>query len=157
MKDENVLKFIKVRNVKSPVRGTSVAAGIDFFIPEDFEKKELSLGDSVLIPSGIKVRIPHGYALLGADKSGVATKKGLTILAKLIDEDYLGEVHIHLAKVARGLEDTEKTILNPGDKIAQFILIPVSYASVMWITDEEYESLGDTDRGEGAFGSTGTK
>lgn len=148
MWEQESLKFTKVREVKSPTRGTPLSGGIDFYIPEDFEEIKLSLGDSVLIPSGIKVRIPKGYMLLGIDKSGVSTKKGLTIMAKLIDEDYLGEVHIHLAKVARGKEDKEVTILKPGEKIAQFALVPVSYADIEEITNDEYNLLGDTVRGE---------
>lgn len=108
-------KFCKVRRVKSPVRGTSVAAGIDFFVPEDLQESvlveksvttgchvtietypmtgivksiELRPGESVLIPSGIKVRIPHGYAMAFMNKSGVGSKKQLDRLAELVDEDY---------------------------------------------------------------------
>lgn len=73
------LKFTKTKNVKSPVRGHDTDAGIDFFIPEDFKQTVLKPGEDVLIDSGIKVIIPEGYALIFKEKSGVATKKKLTI------------------------------------------------------------------------------
>lgn len=100
------LKYTKVREVKSPVRGTPVAGGIDFFVPTDIDaetmnnkcvitgctpkmefteekltKVFLQPGESVMIPSGIKMRIPDGYALVFMNKSGVGAKKQLDVLA----------------------------------------------------------------------------
>lgn len=76
------IKFSKTKNVKSPTRGTSQSAGIDFFIPDDWNDG-LSLymnpNSSVLIPSGIKVNVPEGYALIAFNKSGIATKKNLQV------------------------------------------------------------------------------
>jgi dUTP pyrophosphatase len=143
-----MLKFCKVRDVKSPTRGTSESAGIDFYIPNDFDPRELIFGDSILIPSGIKVNVPDGFMLMAANKSGVATKLGLSVGACIVDQDYLGEVHIHLNKVTKGL-----IALKPGDKIAQFILVPVNYAELKEVTEEEILSK-ESDRGAGAFGST---
>ena len=108
------MKIIKVRNVKTPDRGTSKSAGIDFYIPEDFENMMLFPHTDILIPSGIVAKIPVGYMLMAADKSGVVvseegyvrTKLGprkrkpfpspLIIGAKIVDEDYQGEIHIHV-------------------------------------------------------------
>jgi len=73
------MKVQKLRNVKTPSRGTSASAGIDFYVPEDFETTTLKPGQSVLIPSGIRVQIPRGYALIAFNKSGVAVKQGLSV------------------------------------------------------------------------------
>lgn len=145
------MKVAKVRKVKTPTRGTKKSAGIDFYIPEDFRVTVLRKTEAVLIPSGIKVKIPTGYMLLGLNKSGVTTKLGLQIGAQVIDEDYQGEIHIHLTKIA-GAEIT----LEPGMKIAQFVLIPVAYDEIEEF-DAEYLYSEVSERGECGFGSTGIK
>lgn len=168
------LYFTKVRNVKSPTRGTKKSAGIDFYVPE-FDKKfiadlksknesivfeydnEKSISNIVLcphnrilIPSGIHVKIHHNFALIAYNKSGVASKKGLDILASVIDEDYQGEIYLNVVNTG-----TESVIIRPGEKLIQFILIPVLYAKL-----QEIETLKElypeiTERGTGGFGSTG--
>ena len=145
------LKFTKTKNVKSPVRGHDTDAGIDFFIPEDFKQTILKPGEDVLIDSGIKVIIPEGYALIFKEKSGVATKKKLTIGAAVIDSDYRGVVHFHLFN--NGLDEQE---INPGDKIIQGLIIPVSLCETLEISEDEFNNH-NTERGEGGFGSTGVK
>jgi len=147
------MKFLKVRDVKSPNRGTPQSAGIDLFVPNDFESKTLTPGQSVLIPSGLKVNIPENHVFISFNKSGVATKKNLTVGACVIDEDYQGEIHIHLTNVG-----TEPTTINPGDKIIQCLLMPIVYESVDMVENEESLWEGkSTQRGEGGFGSTGIK
>lgn len=145
------LKFIKTKEVKSPVRGHDTDAGIDFFIPEDFETMTLQPNEDVLIDAGIKVIVPEGYALIFKEKSGVATKKKLTIGASVVDSDYRGVVHLHLFNNGRN-----EVVLEPGDKITQGLVIPVSLCKPLEISEEEYNSY-DTERGEGGFGSTGNK
>lgn len=145
------LKFIKTKEVKSPVRGHDTDAGIDFFIPEDFERTMLVPGEDVCIDSGIKVIVPRGYALIFKEKSGVALKKKLTIGACVVDSDYRGVVHLHLFN-----NGTEEVILEAGDKITQGLVVPISLCKPEEITEEEYNTY-DTERGEGGFGSTGSK
>ena len=145
------LKFIKTKEVKSPVRGHETDAGIDFFIPEDFESITLQPNEDVLIDAGIKVIVPKGFALIFKEKSGVATKKKLTIGACVVDSDYRGVVHLHLFNNGRN-----EVTLEPGDKITQGILVPIALGTPTEISEEEYNSY-DTERGEGGFGSTGTK
>ena len=159
------MRFSKVRDVKTPERGTPKSAGIDFFIPNDFAPKMLFPQDDVLIPSGIKAELPEGYMLMGADKSGIAVseyalrlaKKNipnnslrscLIVGAKIVDEDYQGEIGIHVINVG-----PETVRLLPGMKIAQFILVPVSYESLEEVPAEELFKES-TERGEGGFGST---
>jgi dUTP pyrophosphatase len=159
------MRYSKVRDVKSPERGTSRSAGIDFFIPNDFKRKVVFAGEDILIPSGIKVDIPEGYMLMAADKSGIVTssfamreagrkpkpdafESSVIIGAKIVDKDYQGEVHIHLINVGN-----ERIVLTPGMKIAQFILVPVSYQTLEEVPESELFS-DTTERGEGGFGST---
>lgn len=169
------MKFTKIRKVSSPVRGNLADAGIDFFIPEDVHciknqesgklivnvkdvtdttdfKVFVPPGKSILIGSGIKVRIPEDYALIGFNKSGIAVKKNLILGACVIDEKYSGEIHFDLKNIG-----DEIVILMPGDKIAQFILIPVNYSIPEEVINEEelYKDWEST-RGDGGFGSTGT-
>ena len=143
------IKFAKVRDVKMPSRGTSKSAGIDFFIPNDFEKQTLQPLQSILIPSGLHCKVPENHALIAHDKSGVSTILGLKVGAKVVDEDYQGEIHIHLTKITPG-----SVTLTPGLKIVQFLLIPVSYHEPEEVNPVElYESASE--RGTGGFGSTG--
>lgn len=160
------LRFAKVRDVKSPTRGTQYSAGIDFYVPNDFPETTIYPREDLLIPSGIKCSIPNGFMLLGVDKSGVASsddakekvgmlkgentyKPSITIGAKLIDEDYQGEIHIHIINTGHS---TFK--VRPGMKISQFVLIPVLYSGLKEVPADE---LFDTTsaRSEGGFGSTG--
>lgn len=161
-----ILKFSKVRDVKSPVRGTPKSAGIDFFIPNDFEPTFVYAGYDCLIPSGIVASIPEGYMLMGADKSGVSTSRQACINAnrtpkpdayecptiigaKIVDEDYQGEIHIHI--INSGLHPIR---INPGQKISQFILVPVNYCALEEVepVDDLFDSVSE--RGAGALGST---
>jgi len=166
---QSFIQFTKVRNVKSPNRGTPQSAGIDFFVPEYDEKfiNDLKLKNPklhayndriivsshsrVLIPSGIHVRIPENTALIANNKSGVATKKGLVFGASVVDSDYQGEFHLHLINTT----DSAVEIMF-GEKILQGLLMPI-----LMPMPEEVESLDalytnhESDRGSGGFGSTG--
>ena len=147
------MKFLKVKEVKTPNRGTSRSAGIDLYVPDNHPVIELEPGKSVLIPSGLKVNVPENYALICENKSGIATKKSLLVGACVVDEDYQGEVHIHLINAG-----TEVQTVYPGDKIIQVLLVPVIYEQVELVENEDQLWEGKiTDRGEGGFGSTGTK
>lgn len=169
------IKFLKIRDVKSPERGTDEAAGIDFFVPEynpkfkeDLKEKNpellynttktsmqiyLNPGERVLIPSGIKTWMEPGTALIVANKSGVASKKGLIFGAQVVDSDYAGEVHINVINTS----DREVTI-QTGEKLIQFIHTPVLLSPVEEVDAKEFERLHDkSQRGEGGFGSTGVK
>lgn len=142
------LKIKRVRDVKMPTRGTQTSAGIDFYVPND-KALDMCIAPSqgVLIPSGIKVDIPAGYALIAFNKSGIATKRGFQVGACVVDEDYQGEVHIHLTNISG-----RDQLIESGEKIVQFLLLPVEYCAI-----EEVESIHEqeTIRGAGGFGSTG--
>lgn len=175
------VQFLKVRNVKDPVRGTAQAAGIDFFVPEfdaafiaallnanssnnafdanrcknDAECRQairLYPGERILIPSGIKTYFePADSALIAANKSGVATKKGLRFTAQVVDSDYTGEVHIGVAN-----DSCKPVDIIAGEKLVQFLHQPVHLSAVTAVSAEDFEKLhAGSARGNGGFGSTG--
>ncbi|MCK6695585.1 MAG: dUTP diphosphatase [Thermoanaerobaculia bacterium] len=100
-----------------------------------------------LIPTGLFIELPHGYEAQIRARSGLALKRGLTMLNSpgTIDSDYRGEIKC----IVVNLSDEPQTI-EPGDRIAQMII--ARYEQITW---QEVESLADTDRSAGGFGSTG--
>ncbi len=145
------LKFTKTRDVKDPVRAHRTDAGIDFFYPNDAESISIGSGEDILIDSGIKVIVPEGYALIFKEKSGVATKKKLTLGASVVDSDYRGNVHFHFFN-----EGKEAQTILPGEKVIQGVVVPVSLCETEFISEEDYNKY-ETSRGEGGFGSTGVQ
>lgn len=148
-----MLRYKLTKDVKQPVRGTDKSAGIDFFVPNDFnggKPKVVSPGKAINIASGVRVDIPKGYALIAFNKSGVALKRGLTVGACVIDEDYQGEVHLHLINTSN-----YDVSITPGYKLVQFLLMPVSYAEPVEVPQDERLFESETERGGGGFGSTG--
>ncbi|PIT96496.1 hypothetical protein COT94_00100 [Candidatus Falkowbacteria bacterium CG10_big_fil_rev_8_21_14_0_10_37_14] len=143
------MKISKTKDVKTPIRGTTKSAGIDFFVPNDFEETLVQPNGQIRIDSGIRAEVPTGYALIAFNKSGVALS-GLDIGACVIDEDYQGPLNLHL------FNPTDQAVLiKPGQKLAQFILIPMFYDEVELVNDDELHVVA-SERGDGAFGSTGT-
>ena len=169
------LKFCKVRAVKTPCRAHATDAGIDFFVPEDLKKDEflakcdvtkqyvhvncdgdvvkeivLAPGQSVLIPSGIHVKVPAGHALIYMNKSGVASKKHLHVGACVIDENYQNECNINLTNVG-----SCNITFSAGEKLVQGIVLPINYCQVEEVAnDKELYNGIVTDRGQNGFGST---
>ena len=146
------MKITKIRDVKTPNRANSTDAGIDFFIPNDYVgDTEIFPKRSCLIPSGVKVNVPEGYALIAFNKSGVAVKKKLHVGACVVDCGYQGEVHLNLTNVGES-----PVYIKPGDKIVRFVLLPLGDPSIEIVEENNlYESIST--RGEGKFGSSGTK
>jgi len=142
------MKISKIKDVKTPTRGAANDAGIDFFVPNDFETTTVNPQGQVRIGSGVRAEVPQGYALIAFNKSGVAIS-GLDIGACVIDEGYQGEINLHL------FNPTDKPVtIQPGQKLAQFILIPMFYDTIEEVDDADLHTM-ETERGAGAFGSTG--
>ena len=147
------LQFVKTREVKSPNRANEYDAGIDFFVPDDADGYIVNPQHRILIPSGIHVRIPHGYMLKAEDKSGVGVKKGLKYLGGVVDETYQGEIHICIFNTGNDVVH-----ISPGEKLIQFILIPVLYSETEEVDNlEELYKNHNSNRGSGGFGSTGDR
>lgn len=147
------MKIAKIRNVKTPIRGTEGSAGIDFFVPDDYPENLCTVppGERFFIPSGIKANVPNGYALIAMNKSGVALKKGLMVGACVVDSDYQGEIHLHLVNTS-----TKNVTIEPGEKLTQFLLIPVDHSMVEVVNSGDLFN-NESERGTGGFGSTGVK
>ena len=125
-----------------PTRGSSQSAGLDIFSIEEvvIEPKQRSL-----VRTGLAVAIPEGHYGRIAPRSGLATQKGLDVLAGVIDSDYRGEVRCLLYNAG-----DEAIHLPAQSKICQLIIEKIITPSAVW-SDE----ISDTDRGSGGFGSTG--
>lgn len=144
-----MLRISKVRDVETPVRGTPGSAGLDFFIPWDHVGDLIVAPDhDIIVPSGIYASIPQGYALVAHNKSGIATKLNLRVGAHVVDEDYQGEIMMHVSNVGNSLAELKR-----GQALMQFLLVPVKYAQIevvdMWDLYDE-----PSERGEGRFNST---
>lgn len=141
---------IKKLNEKAviPSYGSEFAAGADLYACTDGELT-VAPHETVLIPTGIAVELPLGYAGLIYARSGLATKKGLAPANKVgvVDCDYRGEV-----KVALHNHSSVPQTVGAGERIAQLVITP-------YITAEfgQVEELSETVRGAGGFGSTGSK
>lgn len=141
---------IKKLNDKAivPSYGSEYAAGADLYACLDGDVT-IAPHATVLIPTGIAMELPIGYAGLIYARSGLATKKGLAPANKVgvVDCDYRGEV-----KVALHNHGEQAQTVACGERIAQMVIAP--YLTAVF---EECEELSQTVRGEGGFGSTGTK
>ncbi len=129
-----------------PTFGSEEAAGADLYACLD-EKVTAAPGETVFIPTGLAMELPKGYVGLVYARSGLACRRGLAPANKVgvIDSDYRGEFVVALHN-----HGSEIQTISSGDRIAQLVITPV-------LTPEyvEAESLSDTKRGEGGFGSTG--
>jgi|SRR5580765_1478503 len=141
------MNYQKVRNVKSPQYGTDGAAGLDFFVPDDLEwdSKLLQPGQTVRIPSGIKVELSHGTCLIGLNKSSIGLK-GLMCSCPLVDEDYRGEISLVVTNCSHDVQ-----IIRAGQKLLQFVITPYFKETL----NESIIETSGTARGNKGFGSTG--
>jgi|TARA_R100000479_G_scaffold172894_1_gene118045 dUTP pyrophosphatase len=146
-----MILFHKTRDVKSPER-SGKNAGYDFFIPNDWHKLwTIQPGESVNIPSGIKVSLPNNTCFIAFNKSGIAAKYSLQVGASVVDENYAGEIHLNLINV--GDQDVQ---LKAGQKILQFVLFNQDYHELREIKSEApWDLKRYEERGDKGFGSTG--
>ena len=143
-----LLQRIERNGKKAPLPeyATSGSAGLDLtaFIEEPIT---LTHGAPTLIKTGIAVAVPEGYVGLLFARSGLGIKHGVTLSngVGVIDSDYRGEIGVGLCSIS----EKEYTV-SPGDRIAQLVIVPIVCPTL-----EEADSLPETDRGAGGFGSTG--
>lgn len=119
-------------------------AGMDVRSVDDLTIKP---GERALVHTGLVMMLPAGYEAQVRPRSGLALKKGVTVLNTpgTIDEGYRGEVGVILANFG-----SEDFVVSKGDKIAQIVVAPVTIAQIV-----ETAEVDETERGEGGFGSTG--
>ncbi len=137
---------VKIRKLteesKVPEHAHKGDAGMDIFASE---KVILRSGKHIVIPTGIAMEIPEGYAGLVWDKSGLAISHGLTIIAGVIDAGYRGEIFVAMTNISDKAYTLEK-----GDKVAQILIQKIESPIILQV-----DELTDSSRGEGGFGSTG--
>ena len=153
-----LLKIARTHNMaKLPSRANPSDAGADVFYcpkqdPYSFKHVDLDPGDSVVLPTGLKVEVPHGYMLEVKNRSGMAAKKSLVVGACVVDSGYSGEIFVNLHNIG----NTKKTV-EVGDKIAQLVLIPVVQWRCFPVDEDRLynDPLTISSSGDGALGSTG--
>ena len=135
-------------NAAIPTYGSINAAGADLYACVD-SAVTVKASETIMIPTGISLELPEGYAGLIYARSGLASKKGLAPANKVgvIDSDYRGEVMVALHNHSK--VDAE---IEPNERIAQLVITPY----IMGIFNE-VDELSETERGAGGFGSTGRK
>ena len=143
------LRVKKLRpDASLPRYATAGAAGLDLVAAID-APLELASGAIARVPTGIAIELPPGHEGQVRPRSGLAAKHGVTVLNApgTIDEDYRGEVQVILVNHGRASHRIQS-----GDRIAQLVVAPVVRVAV-----EEIAALAATARGEGGFGSTGSR
>lgn len=129
-----------------PHYATEHAAGMDLLAAIE-DKIILAAGKRAIVPTGLSIALPMGYEAQVRPRSGLAAKHGVTVANApgTIDADYRGEVGVILINLGE-----EDFVIERGMRIAQMVIAPVT--TIIW---EETDTLPDTERGSGGFGSTG--
>ena len=140
------IRIINKSNHPLPAYETSGSAGMDLraFIEEEIVLKPL---ERKLVPTGLFIELPEGYEAQLRPRSGLAFKHGISLpnTPATIDSDYRGEIKIALINLSN-----ETFIVKSGERIAQMIIAKHEQAELIQV-----ETLNETKRGEGGFGSTG--
>lgn len=141
---------VEVRRVREdavvPARAYAGDAGFDLVA---CERAELLPGERAVVPTGVAVAVPDGYAGFVLRRSGLAANHGVTVLNApgLVDSGYRGELRVILLNT----DPREAFTVEPGMRIAQLVVMPVAQAKLV-----EVEELPASERGEGGLGSSGT-
>lgn len=142
------LKIVNTSDNPLPEYETTGSAGVDLRaqLQEPVMLKPLQ---RALIPTGLYIELPDGYEAQVRPRSGLALKKGVTVLnwPGTIDSDYRGEIKVIMINLSN-----ETTVINTGERIAQLIIS--KFEKVQF---KEVDELNETERGEGGFGHTGVK
>lgn len=149
---EVALRIVRLRpDAVLPRYATDGAAGLDLSAALDAPITVRPL-ERVRVPTGLVIGLPAGHEGQVRPRSGLAAKLGLTVLNApgTIDEDYRGELQVLLVNLG-----SEPATIEPGDRIAQLVVAPVTRVQVQ-LTDS-VAALGETSRSEGGFGSTGKR
>lgn len=140
------VKIINRSAYPAPAYATELSAGMDLKADITGPVVLAPLGRAI-VPTGLSVALPAGYEAQVRPRSGLAAKHGVTVLNTpgTIDADYRGEIKVILVNLSE-----EPFTVNPGERIAQMVI--ARHEQIVW---EETDTLDETGRGEGGFGSTG--
>jgi len=153
-----IIEYSRVRqDVRPPTRANPSDAGLDvFYCPPDPKVSAMRVepNSSVILPTGLRFGVPHGYMLEVKNRSSVAAKRSLIVGACVVDSGYDGEVFINLHNVG-----TETQHIMAWDKIAQLVLVPVIHFRALETNGDLYDwyPITISSRGNGALGSTDDK
>jgi dUTP pyrophosphatase len=142
------VKIVNKSGFQLPFYATELSAGMD--LKASIETPiELDTLERAMVPTGIYIELPAGYEAQIRPRSGLAAKHGISVCNSpgTIDADYRGEIKVILVNLSK-----EKFTINPGERIAQMAIVPYVTADYVLC-----DSLDETERGAGGFGSTGTK
>ena len=138
----------------TPVRANPSDAGLDLrYNPEEDWPTKIDPGQSMILGTGLKFGVPHGYMIQIMNRSGNAAKRKLMVGACVVDSGYNGEVFVNLHNIGKKVQ-----IINAGDKIAQAVVIPVVPVRFLETKNDnlyDWSPITISDRGAGALGSTG--
>lgn len=150
---QNTVRVFRTRpDAKLPVRAHKTDAGMDFFYcPGEPTVMGIEPGQSVLLPTGIKMEVPSGYMLQIMNKSGIASKRSLVAGACVVDEGYTGEIFVNLHNIG-----TKTNFVESGQKVAQGVFVKIDKPEICEIEEDNIYGQSTT-RGSGALGSTGVK
>ena len=149
-----ILEFTKRADARAPERANPSDAGLDvFYCPSspDVSVAKIEPGQNVMLETGLKFGIPHGYMLQACNRGSMGAKRSLIVGAHIIDSGYSGEVFIDLHNIG-----TETQFIEKGSKIAQLILVPVVHFRVREDASGMLykENITISNRQQGALGST---
>lgn len=142
------IKIINRSPYELPEYQTAGSAGMDLKANLE-ESVTLASLERKIIPTGLYMELPEGYEAQIRPRSGLAAKQGITVLNSpgTIDADYRGEIGVILVNLS-----LNHVVINPGDRIAQMVI--AKHERAQWVS---VETLAESDRGSGGFGSTGGK
>ncbi|MBR5775422.1 MAG: dUTP diphosphatase [Bacteroidaceae bacterium] len=140
------IKIVNTSHHPLPVYATPMSAGLDLRANLDAPLK-LQPMQRCLVPTGLRIALPQGYEAQVRPRSGLALKRGITVLNTpgTIDADYRGEIGVILINLSQ-----DSFVINDGERIAQLVIAAYEQAEF-----EAVESLDQTERGEGGFGHSG--
>lgn len=142
------IQIVNKSHHKLPQYATALSAGLDIRANLDSPITLKPLG-RILVPTGLFIALPQGYEAQIRPRSGLAIKKGITVLNSpgTIDADYRGEICVILVNLS-----SDDFVIEDGERICQMVI--ARHEQAVW---EEVEVLDQTERGEGGFGHTGVK
>jgi len=142
------IQIVNKSHHKLPQYATALSAGLDIRANLDSPITLKPLG-RILVPTGLFIALPQGYEAQIRPRSGLAIKRGITVLNSpgTIDADYRGEICVILVNLS-----SDDFVIEDGERICQMVI--ARHEQAVW---EEVEVLNQTERGEGGFGHTGVK
>jgi dUTP pyrophosphatase len=157
-----ILQYFALPHCKhKPVRANPSDAGLDLCYNPDLDDltigwpTKIDPGQSMILGTGLKFGVPHGYMIQVMNRSGNAAKKQLMVGACVVDSGYDGEVFVNLHNTGKKVQ-----IINVGDKIAQAVVIPVVPVRFLETQNDnlyDWSPITISNRGDGALGSTDKK